>query len=250
MPDTLIQTLAIPGLVWIIAITFIAGVVYGFAGFGAALVFMPVAVVFVPVEVAVASFAVSALASLVTVVPRAWAQANKRATLLMIGTASLTAPLGIWVLRSTDVTLMRWIVLAVVFITLIALITGWRYTTVPGRLTRASIGMSTGFLGGATGLLGPILVLFQLGGSDPIARSRANTLVFLTITSLLLLPQMAFQGILSPTALALGFVLLVPYGAGAWLGQGLFDPAQERLYRVLAYVIIGVAIFLGLPIWS
>ncbi|MDW3225586.1 MAG: sulfite exporter TauE/SafE family protein [Paracoccaceae bacterium] len=250
MPDVLVQTLALPGLVWITLVTFVAGVVYGFAGFGAALIFMPVAVVFLPIEVAVAAFSVSALASLVTLVPRAWQQANHRDTLMMIAFASLTAPLGIWVLRSMDIGVMRLAVLAVVTLTLLALMGGWRYTTVPSQMTRAAIGMSTGFLGGATGLLGPIAVLFQLSGADSIARSRANTLVFLTITSLLLLPQMALQGILSPAAVALGVVLLLPYGIGARVGQSLFDPSREPLYRWLAYGIIALAIVLGLPIWN
>lgn len=250
MPDVLHQTLAIPGLVWIICVTFAAGVVYGFAGFGAALIFMPVAAVFVPLEIAVAAFSVSALASFVTVVPRAWAKADQRATVLMIACASLTAPLGIWILRSTDVTVMRWIVLGVTFVTLIALMTGWRYTSTPGRSARAGVGLSTGLVGGATGLLGPILILFQLSGTDSIERSRANTLVFLTVTSLLLLPQMALQGILSPPAVSLGIVLLIPYGVGARVGQWLFDPEREQLYRLLAYGIIAAAIILGAPIWT
>ncbi|TMM54263.1 sulfite exporter TauE/SafE family protein [Sulfitobacter sabulilitoris] len=250
MPDIAAQTLALPGLVWVVAITLVAGIVYGFAGFGAALVFMPVASVFVPVEVAVAAFSVSALASLVTVVPRAWAQADRPATLWMIGCATLTAPLGIWVLRTTDVATLRWGLLIVVAVTLLALMTGWRYSTRPGRMTRAGVGLGTGFLGGATGLLGPIVILFQLSGGDTVARSRANTLVFLTVTSLLLLPFMALQGILSPEAVALGLVLLVPYGLGARIGQGLFDPARETLYRNCAYCIIAAAIVLGLPLWD
>lgn len=250
MPDILAQTLAMPGLGWIVAITFVAGIVYGFAGFGAALVFMPVTTAFVPVEVAVAAFSVSALASLVTVVPRAWTQADRPATLLMIGCATLTAPLGIWVLRSTDVTVMRWVLLAVVTVTLLALMTGWRYAAVPGRKARAGVGLATGFLGGATGLLGPIAILFQLSGADSVSRSRANTLVFLTITSLLLLPFMALQGILGPAAVALGLLLLIPYGLGARAGQAMFNPAQEKLYRLCAYCIIAAAILLGLPLWD
>ncbi|MEO0498757.1 MAG: sulfite exporter TauE/SafE family protein, partial [Pseudomonadota bacterium] len=91
MPETLIAafsaTLALPGLGWVLIVTVLAGVVYGFAGFGAALVFMPVATAFIPVETAIAAFAVSAIASLVTVVPRAWAAADKRAVVWMIAVA-------------------------------------------------------------------------------------------------------------------------------------------------------------------
>ena len=250
LASALAQVLVLPGLIWVVAITIVAGVVYGFAGFGAALVFMPVATVFLPIEMAVAAFAVTALASLVTVVPRAWHQADRRSVSLMVVLASLSLPVGLYILRTNDMTVMRWAVLGVTSITLIALIAGWRYAARPGLRARASVALATGLVGGATGLVGPIMVLFQLGGQDSIARSRANTLVFLTITGLLTVPMMALQGMLSPAAVALGLVLIIPYGLAARAGQALFDPSRQHLYRVIAYGIIGAAIILGLPVYQ
>lgn len=248
--QVLAQTLALPGLIWVLLVTGVAGVVYGFAGFGAALVFMPVATVFVSVEMAVAAFAVSALASLVTVVPRAWTQADRKAVGLMVVCATISLPLGIYILRTNDVTTMRWAVLAVTSLTLIALVSGWRYTAAPGFVTRSSVGLATGLVGGATGLVGPIMVLFQLGGQDSIARSRANTLVFLTVTGLLTAPMMALQGILTVEAITLGLLLMIPYGLAARAGQAMFDPDRRVLYRRVAYAIIAAAVVLGLPIFD
>ncbi len=242
--------IAAPGFHWIVLITLISGLVYGFAGFGAGLVFMPVAVVFVSVEVAVAAFSLSAVSSAVTLVPRAWKQCNKSASLIMITSALVTVPLGLWTLRSNDVTTMRWAVLAVTTITLIALITGWRYKTEPKLATRTGVGLAAGFLGGSTGLLGPIMVLLQLSGQDSAQRSRANTLVFLSVTSTLTLPIMWLMGMLGPQAIALGILLCIPYGVGGLLGQRLFDPAREALYRNTAYAIIAAAIIMGLPIYE
>jgi hypothetical protein len=51
-------------------------------------------------------------------------------------------------------------------------------------------------------------------------------------------------------AIALGVLLLVPYGLGAKLGQAIFIPRLEVFYRVTAYVIIALAIVMGLPIWD
>ncbi len=250
MPELLAQTFAIEGLGWIILITIAAGIVYGFAGFGAALVFMPVATAFIPVEMAVAAFAISALASLVTVVPRAWGQADRKSVTQMIIMASCALPVGLYVLKTNDVTTMRWAVLAVTTITLIALISGWRYQTAPGFMARAGVSLGTGLVGGATGLVGPIMILFQLSGQDSIARSRANTLVFLTTTGLLTAPLMAAQGMLSWEAVGLGLMLIVPYGIAARIGQALFDPSRQAVYRNVAYCIIGAAILMGLPIWD
>ncbi|MCV6585134.1 MAG: sulfite exporter TauE/SafE family protein [Marinibacterium sp.] len=250
MTDILTSLLAMPGLWAVLAITCVAGVVYGFAGFGAALVFMPVATAFIPVDMAVAAFAVSALASLVTLVPRAWGQADRGGVSMMIAIACLTLPIGIWILRSNDVTVMRWAVLAVTTVTLLALVSGWRYATAPTTTARAGVAAATGLVGGATGLVGPIMVLFQLGGQDSVARSRANTLVFLTLSGLLTAPMMALQGILTPQAVVLGLMLMVPYGIFARVGQALFDPNAQGLYRKVAYGIIAAAIVMGLPIYG
>ncbi|MEP3345436.1 MAG: sulfite exporter TauE/SafE family protein [Litoreibacter sp.] len=250
MLELLTSTLAQPGLGWVAFITVVAGIVYGFAGFGSALIFMPVATIFWVPELAVASFSVSALASLVTLVPRAWGQMDKPSVFTMIGCSVLGAPIGIYILRVSDVVHIRWAVLAVAAVTLAALVSGWRQKLSEYRATQAGVGFSAGFVGGATGLLGPVMLLFQLSGTAPVAQVRANSLVFLTISSLLLLPSMAVQNMLSGQAVALGVLLLIPYGAGAMLGQAIFIPRFEVFYRTTAYAIIAIAILMGLPIWD
>ena len=250
MLETLSAAFETAGLGWLLLTVLIAGIVYGFAGFGAALIFMPVAVVFLTPAMAIAAFSVSALSSFVTVVPRALPLVDRRAVVTLILTATIAASLGLWVLSIADVTLIRWVVVTVCALTLAALVLGWRYPVTPTTLTRGAIGLSTGFVGGLSGLMGPILVLFQLAGSDPVATTRATTIVFLTVTSLLLLPLMYAQDLLTPAAVMLGALFLVPYGVGAAVGQALFTPGRERFYRTIAYVIIGAATVAGLPVWD
>ena len=43
MPEALAAALATPGLPWLAAAVFVAGMVRGFAGFGTAMVYLPVA---------------------------------------------------------------------------------------------------------------------------------------------------------------------------------------------------------------
>lgn len=78
MPDLLPEGVSSLGLMLLLFTTFVAGVVYGFAGFGAALIFLPVAARIVPLEVAIAVFNISAVASVFTVVPQAWARSTDR----------------------------------------------------------------------------------------------------------------------------------------------------------------------------
>ncbi|NKX43498.1 sulfite exporter TauE/SafE family protein [Roseicyclus persicicus] len=250
MPDALAAAFALPGLWALIGAILVSGTVYGFAGFGAALVFLPVAVALVPPELAVAAFSLTAVSSLVTVVPRAWPMTGKRTLGLMLAGATAGFPLGVWVLRAADETAIRWAVSGLVLATLAALVAGWRMRAAPGTGALLGVGGATGVIGGATGLTGPVVILFNLGAGAPAAVTRANTLVFLTLASALLLPQLWAQGLLRPEALWLGLILMGPYAVGNWIGQAMFDPAREALYRRVAYAIIGASALAGLPVWD
>lgn len=254
MLETLIigltTALGTPGAVLVLATAFLAGIVYGFAGFGAALVFMPIATIFVSPVLAVAAFSVSALVSFVTVVPRAWRECEKVPVFQLIFASLVLMPFGLYALRTWDISLLRWLVLAVTSITLVSLIAGWRRSAGDTGWARTAVGGAAGLVGGATGLVGPIVVLFQLSSKDGPARSRANTLVFLTLTSIATLPLMFVQGMLRADAVWLGLLLLIPYGGGTLLGQALFHPEREVLYRTVAYGVIALAIVIGLPVWD
>lgn len=250
MPDALALALGTPGLVWLIVATFVAGAIYGFAGFGAALVFMPVAVIFVKAELAVAALAIGSAAAWVTVVPKAWPRSDQRFVLALCISAFLAMPFGVYILRSADPVLLRGVISVLVLLTLAAMLAGWRYRTAPRRSVVYAIGAGAGLMGASTGLPGPLVILFNLGVGRPAEVTRASTLVFLTATSLMILPQLAFQGALTAEALWLGVILFIPYGLGNLLGAVLFNPEQERMYRAAAYIIIGVAGVLGLPFFS
>ncbi|MGR3436369.1 MAG: sulfite exporter TauE/SafE family protein [Shimia sp.] len=249
MIDGLASALATPGLSVVLGATLVAGLVYGFAGFGAMLIYMPLATTVLEPRVAVAAAALSAVISLFTVVPRAWGAADRPAAVQLIAASLGGMPLGLWALTTWDDTVLRWTVLAVCSVTLLALLLGWRRATRESLPTRLAVGAATGTVGAATGLNGPVLILFQLSSPDSAARSRANTIVFLTSNAILLLPVMALTGALPPQGVWLGLLLLAPYGIGTLIGQALFRPGAEALYRRVAYGVIGAAILLGLPIW-
>lgn len=248
MPDLLLAGWEIPGLGWIMAISVLAGLVYGFAGFGSALIFMPLATLFLAPPLAVGAFSLSSLASLVTLVPDALRVADLRATGVVLATALLALFPGVWLLTSLPVMWLEWAVSLTVLGTLVALIAGWRYTRPPGVPAWIGVGAGVGVIGGATGLNGPVVVLFQLGGQDSAVRSRANTVIVLTFSSLAMLPVMALQGAMPAGAISLGLWLVPAYAVGTLIGRALFTPARGRLYRTVAYVIIGAAGLLGLPI--
>lgn len=246
MPEALSAALALPTLPGLLAVTLLAGIVYGFAGFGAALVFLPIATTLIDPVVAIAAFSVAAFSSLFTLVPRAWSECDRRVTLLMIGASTLTLPLGIYVLRMLDAQIVQIAISLVTAGTLVLLISGFRLPVRPGAASSTAIAGAAGVVGGATGLLGPIVILFNLASGDDARRVRANTMVFLTIGSLFVIPQMALQGLITGAALWLGALMLPTYAVGGLLGRAMFNPSREALYRNVAYTIIALAVLAGL----
>ena len=249
MPDALVSALAAPGLAWIALATLVAGAIYGFAGFGAALVFMPVALIWLTPPQAVAAIAVCASSSAFTVLPGALRRCRPRAVGPMLAAAAVAMPFGVLVLRRADPAHLRTAVAVIVLGTLAALVAGWRLRAPPTAWTRAAVGAGAGGMGAATGLNGPVVILFNLAGSDPADVVRADTIVFLTLTSLYLIPLLILQGALGPQGAWIGALLFPIYGLGSLVGRASFRPGQEALYRRIAYVLIGFAGLAGLPVW-
>ena len=249
MPDWAAAALLAPQLPAAIGIAVVAGLVYGFAGFGAALIAMPVlANLYTPAE-AVGIFGLSALGSLLTVVPRAWREGDRTALLPLFLGAAATLPLGVWVLRVAPVEALRWAISLLVLGTTVALLAGWRRAGQDGTGARLAVGAGTGFVGGATGLTGPVMVLFQLSGREGAGRIRANIAIFLSLLSVATLPLLVVNGILGWEEAVSGMILLPAYTAATWAGQALFRPERERVYRYVAYSIVGAAGVMGLPVW-
>lgn len=239
-----------PALPFIATVSLLAGLVYGFAGFGSALIFMPLSAIFLPPAVAVGAFSLSALASLVTVVPSALRVAERKVVAWMLLAAIVATPFGVALLRLMPADTIRLAISCLTLITLTVLILGWKVPAKGGWGLKLGVGAMSGVFGGATGLNGPPVILFNLGTDQPVQITRANLAVFLTLSSLTFLPQLWLQGMLSSRALWLGIILLVPYGIGTQIGSMIFAPKRAWLYRLIAFGLIGFAGLSGLPIWN
>ena len=239
-----------PELAVVLSAILSAGTLYGFAGFGSALLFLPIATLFVAPPVAVAAFSIASMGSVATVLPGAWSQADRRATLVMVAAATLTMPAGIWLLRHLDPVAVRWAVCGLVGGTLAAMALGLRLAVGAGRAARAAVGGLSGLVGGATGLLGPIVILVALSDRSGAAVMRANLATFLTLLNAALLPQLAVQDALSAGAVGLGLLCLPLYTMGTLIGRRFFDPARPRVHRALAYGVVGVSVLIGLPLFD
>ena len=250
MPDAALAALALPGFWWLVATIAVAGIVRGFTGFGTALIFVPVAGLFLPAAQVVATITMLGFASTAALLPRAWRQGKRGEVGLLVLAALPTVPLGLMVMTHLDNATVRWIVVAVGTVTLGALVSGWRYAGEVRLPMVLAIGSAAGLLGGLTGLTGPVVILFYLAGQSAAQSVRANTILFLAALDVVIVVNLLLGGITTVQTLWLAGLLAMPYLITTMVGQAMFHPSRERLYRQAALSVIALAVITGLPIWK
>lgn len=250
MPDFLTGLLETDGLPWILSAFVIAGLVRGFTGFGTAMIVIPVGAMFLPMPEMIFVLTLSGVGSSLTLVPKAWGQADRNEVLL-IGVAAIVAmPLGVYLLTILDQTTLRWGLTGVIALLLLALLTGWRLRRTLGRSGLASVGASAGLIGGATGLTGPIVILFYLAGRKATVTIRANTILFLALMDVAIVTNLLIADLVQWHMLYVAIALTIPYMTMTLVGQAMFRPEFERYYRLIAYAIIAIAAMSSMPLFD
>lgn len=250
MPDLLAGVLSLEGLPWLIAATFVAGLVRGFSGFGTALVYVPIAAQFIPPLWAVMTLALMDLAGPAPMLPKVWKDRHQRDLMRLFAGVIVGLPIGLALLVVVDPNIFRYGVSALSLLMLIILFTGLRYRGDVRPPMIYGVGGASGFLGGVAGIPGPPVILFYMASPHRPAVIRANTTLFLLGYDILLITVLAVQSLLSAVPVLLGILLTLPNMLGIALGSAIFNPDYEKTYRTVAYLLIAGAAISSLPIWS
>jgi uncharacterized membrane protein YfcA len=223
--------------------------VRGFTGFGAAMVFVPVAsAIYEPKVAVVVLFIVDGIITFPLVfkaIRQCW---WPHVRCLTVG-AALTIPLGVYVLLITDAELLRWFISLSILGLVAVLASGWRYKKHPPQMVCIGVGGVSGFAGGVANLYGPPLVLFWLGGQSDAATVRANIIVFFAITAVVSGATYWWNGLLSAHTLSVSIGLMPLYAAAVWLGVRNFRRASEAFFRWFALALIALIAVASLPGW-
>ena len=227
---------------------FIGGLARGFSGFGAALIFMPLASAVIGPQLAAALLFVCDALMSPPMIPGAYRRAEKRQVAVMFTGAIFGVPLGTALLRYADPLALRWGIVVLVFLLLALLVSGWRYRGRPSPPATVAVGALSGLFAGAAQVGGPPVIAYWLGGTHPAAFVRANIVLYFAAGSVLTGVNYWLVGILSLEAAALALVVAPAFGAGLFLGSHGFGRASERVFRRICHGLIATAAVIGLPI--
>ena len=238
MPDLL----AVPFLICAV-VACIAGMVRGFAGFGAAMVMTPIFSALYGPAVGVALCLMLEIAVALPVVPGVVGLVDWRRIGLMLVAAAVGVPFGNLVLTWAEPEPMRWAISAIVLGAVVLLASGWRYKGKPRPATTLAAGVSSGFLNGLAGMAGPPIAFYYLAGQENAAHVRANLTTYFVFVDLVAIATFASRSLIDWNTVVLAMFLAPAVMLGGVLGAKLFPLASENFYRRLALaLLVGVAI--------
>ncbi|RVV98784.1 sulfite exporter TauE/SafE family protein [Mesobaculum littorinae] len=250
-PGALVEALSgaaqAPGLGWLILAAVLGGIVRGFAGFGTALVYLPIAGQHLPPFAAISTMLVMDLVGPMPNVVAALRQARWPDVGRLAAGFVLALPLGVWLLGAVADETFRLGVSLLSILLLVCLASGAVYRgPMPGPAVMG-VGAAGGFLGGAAGLAGPPVILFYVARALPVSVTRANLLIYLALSDIAMVALFWGGGLIAAQALWIGVLLILPYMLANLAGAAMFRPERERLYRGVAYAIVAGSAVSGLP---
>lgn len=248
--DILWQAVSFEGLPVLILAVFVAGIVRGFAGFGTAMVFVPIAAQVVEPIYAILMMMTFDLFGPLVLLPRAWRDGEpKDVGLLGVG-AIIGLPFGVHLLTQLDPIVFRWLVSLLALSLLVLLISGWRYRNPLGALMTSVVGVISGFLCGVAALPGPPVIMSYMSSPRSPQVVRGNMILYLFVVDILSFIVFGLKALLVLFPLVIGLILAVPYAVAGLIGQKIFNPEKEHIYRRVAYFLIAFSALAGLPVWD
>ncbi|TDI54606.1 MAG: sulfite exporter TauE/SafE family protein [Alphaproteobacteria bacterium] len=244
------EMLAEPAM-WALAVgALIAGLLRGFAGFGAGMVFIPIAAAAFDPRIAAGTLFVIDTILIVPLVVRAAGHVAWREIVPLGLGAVIAVPAGVAVLVHVDPLPIRWGLSAAILTAIVVLACGWRYRG-PERLPLSiAIGGVAGFFSGLEQLPGPPVLVYWLGRNTPAQKLRANAIIFFCFTTVAAGIAYAASGLFTAEVAARSAMLLPVYAIAIFAGSQLFGRASEATYRRIAYGLITFVALATLPVFD
>lgn len=234
-------------LALLVAVTLAASLARGFSGFGAALIFIPLASALLGPQVAVPLLLVADGIMTAAMIPAAVRASDRREVLTMALGALVGVPAGIWLLTSLDPMTLRWAIVGLAAIMLLVLVSGWRYRSRPKAPLTVLVGFVSGLCSGAAQIGGPPVVAYWLGGQGPARTVRANIIFYFAVTSVIAAVGYVWGGLITMRVLTLAALIAPVYGLGAWAGSRMFGLASEKTFRRICLTMITFATLVSMP---
>lgn len=224
-----------------ISATLAAAFVRGLAGFGMAILLVPVLGLAIPPrEAVVVANWLGLLIGLVGV--RKIAGQSERSAFTISALAMAATPLGVWLLAVTDPALARLLIALIAIGSFVLVLLPKRPAHhLPGAVETGGTGLASGVLTGFAGMPGPPVVPYYLRRAIPPQLARASMMTIFLATSLAGVVAALALGVATWREPLLAALLFPAVLLGNWLGGQAFGKVGEAAWRIFTGAVLGAA---------
>jgi uncharacterized membrane protein YfcA len=239
-------------IAFVIAVILMAATAQTVAGFGLALIAMPLLITVMDVEDAIVVVSIAALLNTTLVARATWHHIPRRTVATLLIAAFAGMPLGLIALLFAPQDALRLAVAATSIVLAIALMAGVSFGG-PGRPERPGAyiaGGIAGVLGTSTGMNGPPIVLYLQDRGLPPTPFRGALSSYFFVSGVVSMTLLAVSGVVALASVALGIAALPAVLAGNWTGSRFVGRFSDAAFRrlVLALLIATSLSAVGLTI--
>ena len=221
---------------------FIGGLIRGFTGFGANLIWAPALIMVIDPVQAVAIMALVGTFSSVQIAVPASKHVDWREIYPIILASWITVPIGIWALYSLPSDNIRRFIGFFIILIVLILFSRWKYTGarngLRGRFAQSVTGAIAGIFTGFGGIGGPIPVLYFMASKGPTHIQRANNVIAVTALIPMVIIILTLNGEINRATLLNSFVLFFPFSLGVFLGTNGFKISQPEVFRKIVLTLL------------
>ena len=224
-----------------LAATLAAAFVRGLAGFGLAILLVPVLGLAVPPrEAVVVANWLGLLIGLVGL-KKIFGE-SERSAFQIAGVAMLATPVGVWLLAVTDPALARLAIALIALGSFIVVLLPKRPTHhQPSVVETGGTGVVSGILTGFAGMPGPPVIPYYLRREIPAELARASMMTIFFATSLAGVVSATVLGVATEREPLMAALLFPALLLGNWLGGQTFGKISDRVWRLFTGGVLGLS---------
>lgn len=246
LPDMLTE----PRFLLLACVIALAGVARGLSGFGSGMIVAPVAgALYGPKAALVIVSILDALPMIPLTLPALRHAVWREVIPISIG-SFLFLPLGLFILRHGDPTVLRWVISAAILACVAVLWSGYRYRGPRSPAVSIAAGAVSGTLSGIAQIPGPPVIAYWMASGLPALIVRANLLTYFMIGEFVTLGNLWATDMLMPEPVTIGLVTMPLYFVFLLAGWRMFAITGDRGYRLVTFWLIIAAALLALPLWD
>lgn len=223
-----------------VAATTAAGFVRGLAGFGLAILIVPVlALAMTPVEAVMIGNFLMLFIGLLEI--RRLVRDAERSAWVISGLVAITTAPGLLLLAITPPDIARLLIALVGLSAFFLMLLPQRSAAVPGPVQTGLTGLTSGLLTGFAGMPGPPVVPYYVGRAIPRDVAKPSMLLIFTAASIAAIVSGTVTGVVDLSVFALSLGLFPAVIIGNWLGGLAFGKVSDTAWRVFVGLVLFAA---------